>query len=199
MDKIQINEQTKSAFDFVEKIYSECAYLVKEIEGLLQREDEKFIIGKQRGYQISASSSLGLRNPEQWMYKKLCAFFVPASMTKKAEGRTETSFAGDLKIIYLLIILSEDKLKIPQIAIGVLSEFKKFTKKIPKVEYFVIPYMNKIWDFIGKHGSDSKEPYKDLKLKFKAKFVIKDLFDINSVQDVEKKLINPALRYFRQA
>ena len=199
MDKIQMNEQTKSAFDFVEKLYSECAYLVKEIEGLLQKQEEKFMIGKQRGYQISASSSLGLKNPEQWIYKKLCAFFVPASMTKRAGGRTETSFGKDLKIIYLLIILSEERLKTPQIAIGVLSEFKKLTRKIPKVEYFVIPYMERIWEFIIEHGSDSKIPYKDLKLEFKAKFVIRDLFDINSVQDVEKKLINPALRFFRQA
>ena len=199
MDKIQMNEQTKSGFDFVEKLYSECAYLVKEIEDLLQKQEEKFKIGKQRGYQISASGSLALKNPDQWMYKKLCAYFVPASLTKEVGGRTETSFGKDLKIIYLLIILSEERLKTPQIAIGVLSEFKKLTRRIPRVEYFVIPYMEKIWDWIKVHGSSKKKQYKDSQLEFDTKFVIRDLFDINSVQDVEKKLINPAMRFFRQA
>lgn len=199
MDKIQMNEQTKSAFDFVEKIYSECAYLVKEIEGILQKQEERFKIGKQRGYQISASSSLGLKNPEQWMYRKLCAYFVPSPLTREVGGRTETSFGKDLKIIYLLIILSEEKLKTPQVAIGVLSEFKKITRRIPKVEYFVIPYMEKIWDFVKRHGSGRNKLYTDSQLEFKTKFMIRDLFDINNVQDVEKKLVNPVLRYFRQA
>lgn len=197
MDKKQLNEQTDSALDFIEKLYSECAYLVKEIEGLLRNKEEKFVIGRQRGYQISASSSLGLNSPDQWMYKKLCAYFVPESMTKVIGGRTETPFGEDLKIIYLLIILSEDKFRTPKIAIGTLREFKKFTRRLRKVEYFVIPYMEKIWDLVKENGSVSNRLYKDSQIEFKAKFILRDLFDINSVQDIEKKIINPVLKKFR--
>jgi hypothetical protein len=198
MDKKQLNEQTESSFDFIEKLYSECAYLVKEIEGLLKNKEEKFVIGRQRGYQISASSSLGLNSPDQWMYKKLCAYFVPDSMTKVRGGRTETPFSKELKMIYLLIILSEDKFKTPKIAIGTLSEFKKTTKRLPKVEYFVIPYMGKIWKFVKEQGSVGSRLYKDYQIEFRTKFLIRDLFDINNVQDIEKKLINPVLRLFRK-
>lgn len=132
------------------------------------------------------------------MYKKLCAYFMPESITKVIGGRTEISFNEDLKMIYLLIILSEDKFKTPKIAIGTLSEFKKSTRRLRKVEYFIIPYMGKIWDFVKEDGSNSRRFYKDSQIEFRAKFVIRDLFDVNSVQDIEKKLINPALRLYRQ-
>ena len=41
-----IVSQTKAAFDFMEKLYLETSYLVKDIEGILYDEDEKFVIGR---------------------------------------------------------------------------------------------------------------------------------------------------------
>jgi len=197
MDKKQLTEQTEAAFDYVEKLYFECAYLIKEIEGLLKAKDEKFIMGQQRGYQISASSSLGLNNPDQWIYKKLGAYFVPENMIKVIGGRTETSFSKDLKVIYILMVLSGDELRTPKATFAVLSDFKKFTPRFPKLEYVVIPYIDRIWNFIKEQEGTKKKLYKDSFFEFKVNFVTKDLFDINSVQDIEKKLINPGLKKFR--
>lgn len=42
-------QQTKNAFDFIEKVYYEISYLIKEIEGILQQEDEEFTILKVSG------------------------------------------------------------------------------------------------------------------------------------------------------
>ena len=199
MDKKLLNDQTRSAFEFIEKLYAESSYLVKEIEGLLRNKEEIFVIGKQRGYQISASASSGLNSPEQWIYKKLCAYFVPETMTKIIGGRTETSFSKDLKIIYLIIILSEEELKSPQIAIGILSRFKKLTVRFPKLEYFIISYIDRIWNSIKELKGTKHKLYKDSSFEFNVNFVIKDLYDVNSIQDIEKKLVNPALRMFRKS
>jgi hypothetical protein len=52
-NKSEIIEQTNLAFDFIEKLYLESSYLIKEIEGNLNEEEEKFVIGKPSGYGIS--------------------------------------------------------------------------------------------------------------------------------------------------
>ena len=48
-NKNDLIEQTYLAFDFIQKLYLEVSYLIKEIEGNLQEEKEKFIIGKPGG------------------------------------------------------------------------------------------------------------------------------------------------------
>ncbi len=40
----ELATQTRNAFDFVQKIYFELSYLIKEVEGLLQQQDDNFII-----------------------------------------------------------------------------------------------------------------------------------------------------------
>lgn len=46
MNKTELVEQTYLAFDFLTKLFHESAYLIKEIEGLLGKEPEDFLIGK---------------------------------------------------------------------------------------------------------------------------------------------------------
>ena len=57
VDKAHLMEQTNLAFDFIQKLHLEVSYLIKEIEGILYEEEEKFIIGRPSGYEISARSS----------------------------------------------------------------------------------------------------------------------------------------------
>lgn len=40
MNKKEIVEQTKLAFDLLEKLYFESSYLIKEIEGILSQEEQ---------------------------------------------------------------------------------------------------------------------------------------------------------------
>ena len=59
MDK-DIVMQTKNAFDFVQKLFFEVSYLIKEIEGMVQQETEEFVIVKPSGYHVTTRTSTGL-------------------------------------------------------------------------------------------------------------------------------------------
>ena len=49
MDRSEIVQQTKLAFDFIQKLYFEVSYLIKEIEGLFAEEEEGFILCRPSG------------------------------------------------------------------------------------------------------------------------------------------------------
>ena len=103
MDKKQMNEQANLAFEFIDKLYFEITYLIKEIEGLLKREDEEFLIGRPRGYGITVGSSTGIDYPGWWWYKKFSVFFVKENMTKTMGGRSITSFQKNFVLTFYLI------------------------------------------------------------------------------------------------
>ena len=75
-NKKQVTEQCKLAFDFVQKLFLEVSYFIKEVEGLLL--EESFIIGRPKGYQISARSSLGLEpvSVNMWLLRRFAVFFA---------------------------------------------------------------------------------------------------------------------------
>ncbi|GFP32571.1 hypothetical protein HKBW3S42_00875 [Candidatus Hakubella thermalkaliphila] len=108
-EKEEILRQTALAFDFIQKLYLEVSYLIKEIEGTLQEEDEKFVIGRPAGYGISARSSTGLEsnNVSLWLLKKFAVFFVSEEKTKLERGQTITELHKDLKVLYLRIVLND--------------------------------------------------------------------------------------------
>lgn len=198
MDKKQMKEQANLAFEFIEKLYFEITYLIKEIEGLLKQEDEKFVIGRPRGYGITVGSSTALDYPDWWWYKKFSVFYVPKDNTKTQGGRTITSFQNDLKIIYLIINLSDKNISSPKMAIGALYAIHcKSPEHYKKFEDATVHYLNSIWDLVMNHPNFSEGTYEDKYMKLKGRFMVKDLLDINNTQDIQKKLLAPALRQFR--
>ena len=86
----QLIDQTKLAFDFLQKLYLEVSYLIKETEGLLHEEEEKFLIGKPSGYGVSSRSSTGLESNSisLWLLRKFAVFFVPEDKTTLKKGQT---------------------------------------------------------------------------------------------------------------
>ena len=100
MEKSKIIEQTKLAFDLIQKLYHEVAFLIKEIEGQLSEEDENFVIGKPGGYQVTYKSSTGLEqvNVNKWLPRTMGVFFVPEEMMELG-GTTNTKFTNETKII----------------------------------------------------------------------------------------------------
>ena len=42
MNKSELIAQTRLAFEFIQKLYFEISYLIKEMEGLLAEEEEEF-------------------------------------------------------------------------------------------------------------------------------------------------------------
>jgi hypothetical protein len=67
------------------KTISGVSHPIKEMEGLLNEEDEEFIIGRLSGYGISKRSSTGLEanNVALWLMKTFAVFFVPQKMTEQ--------------------------------------------------------------------------------------------------------------------
>jgi hypothetical protein len=183
MTKPELISQTKTAFEFVQKLYLESSFLIKEIEGLLSEESEKFIMGRSSGYAVSASSSNGLE-PNQvnmWLYKKVSVFFIPNAMTEIIKGQTVTPFESKPKILFYRIVFDDKELSEPGVFFGILDNINKVdTKKESRLEI-----------------RSGKFHHKDSYISLDADLAKVNLYDINTSKDIEKVLIKPCLKLFR--
>jgi hypothetical protein len=198
-NKSEIVEQTNLAFDFIEKLYLESSYLIKEIAGILNEEEEKFIIGKPSGYGISTTSSRGLEinNVRLWLLKKFSVFFIPEEKTALRGGGTITIIDKDLKILYLRIVLNDKNIKEPAVYFGVLYNIQKKpeAKWITKFERVmgIFEYNDyKVFKDVGKIN------YENIYIKVQGELIKNNLFDINDSETIVKKIINPSLKLFRK-
>lgn len=199
VNKNEIIEQTNLAFDFVQKLYLEVSYLIKEIEGILHEEEEKFIIGKPAGYGISARSSTGLEstNVNLWLLRKFAVFFVPEDKTEMKRGQTITRIDENLKILYLRIVLTGKNINEPAVYSGVLYNIQKKNqaKWIVKFEN-VMGYLEYNDDKIFKNAE--KIDYEDAYIKIQGELVKNNLFEITDSGTILKKIIKPSLDLFRK-
>jgi hypothetical protein len=196
-DKNELIEQTHLAFDFIQKLYLEASYLVKEVEGILYEEEEKFIIGRPSGYGISSARSSGLEssNVTQWLMRKFSVFFVPEDKTKLERGQTITKIDENLKVLFFRIVLNNKDIKEPKIFSGILYNIKKK----PQVKW------NKIENAMGHieyHGDKIFKNIKDIDfedgyIKFQGKFDEINLFKINDSESILRKIIKPSLELYR--
>ena len=197
MGKTDIVHQTKLAFDFIEKIYLEISYLIKELEGLLGEEEEGFIIGKPSGYSITSRSSQGLEstNVSLWSLKKMSVFFIAKGLTRLSGGVTATAFSNELKLIYLRIILDERDISEPYIVLGVFYDFIDMHKKWPTKFEQLMAHMEY---HEGKVFSNRETvDFEDSNTKFKGKLFRVNLFDIGSSEDIVKLVVTPLLEIYR--
>lgn len=74
--KSEMIQQTNLAFEFLQKLFLEVSYLIKEAESMYLVEKEEFMIGKPGGYAISIRNSKGLEssNVDLWLYRKLSTY-----------------------------------------------------------------------------------------------------------------------------
>ena len=198
-NKSKIVEQTNLAFDFIEKLYLESSYLIKEIAGILNEEEEKFVIGKPSGYGISTTSSRGLEvsNVRLWLLKKFSVFFIPEEKTALRGGGTITKIDKDLKILYLRIVLNDKNIKEPAVYFGVLYNIQKKpeAKWITKFERVmgILEYNDyKVFKDVGKIN------YENIYIKVQGELIKNNLFDINDSNAIVEKIIKPSLKLFRK-
>jgi len=198
-NKNEIVEQSNLAFNFVEKLYLESSYLIKEIEGILNEEEEKFVIGRPTGYAISSVSSRGLEtnNIRMWLLKKFSVFFVPEEKTEYKRGVHTTKINKDLKVLYLRIVLYDKNVKEPTVYSGVLyniekkveiSWIKKFEHIMTNLEY----NENKVFKDIQKIN------YENIYIKIQGELIKNSLFEINDSESIVKKIIKPSLELYRK-
>jgi len=198
-NKNEIVEQTNLAFGFIEKLYLESSYLIKEVAGILNDEEEKFVIGKPSGYGISTTSSRGLEvnNVRLWLLKKFSVFFIPEEKTALRGGGTITKIDKDLKILYLRIVLNDKNIKEPAVYFGVLYNiekksktkwFSKFEQAMSNLEYNDYKVFKDI----------KKIDYENIYIKVQGELIKNSLFEITNSETIVEKIIKPSLELYRK-
>jgi len=196
--KSEAIEQTNLAFDFMQRLYLETSYLIKEVEGILQREEEKFIFGKPTGYGVTARSSTGLEqdNVNLWPMRGFAVFFVPKDKTKIERGQTITRIDEKLKVLYLRIVLNDKDIEEPAIYSGVLyniqitsrGKWNKFENVMGHIEYHVRRIV----------GNSERINYEDPFIKIQGKLIRNYLFEINDSEVILKRIVQPSLELYRK-
>ena len=95
----ELETSWRNAFDFVQKFYFEISYLIKEVEGQLAKEPEKFVICRKTGYGVTSytSTQLDARQVQCWIPATLMVAFVPEDCTKPHQGVTITPIKDSLR------------------------------------------------------------------------------------------------------
>ena len=191
-----LNVQFQNAFEFINKLHHEISYLIKEVEGILQQEDEQFIIGRPGGYQVTTRTSTGLEpvNVEYWMPKTFTVFFRPGEQT--AQSVTNTKFHESLRLLLIHIDLFRKDVNKPRIIFGCLNKvlchrpekFKKFEQIVGKFPYHHHRILHGLPNISYTDGDCTLEGY----------MYEEDLFSINSSDDISNNIIPKMLNLYRK-
>lgn len=195
MSKEEIIKQTKLAFDFVRRLYLETSYFIKEVEGILQQEEEQFQILRPSGYGITTFRSIGLESGvEDWCIRKGAVFFVAKQDTEISRGQTITRFKPDLKVVLLRFLLHDKDLAEPEVWAGVISKIieKADTPKFEGHAWKFAYYDKRILRDIGESA------YEDGEISFKLNLAKKPLYDMNNAEDIQKQIIDPVVAIYRR-
>lgn len=194
---ISLSKQTENAFEFISKLFFEVSYLIKEVEGILQREEEHFLICRPSGYAVTTRTSSGLdsMNVEMWLPKNFIVAFSPEEMTRPVKGQTATQFTPELKLLLLSIELAGKNISNPRIIAGSVSNI--VSKKIKTYDKFE----KLMWIF--SYNREKVFPktlltsYEDSYCSFSLDLFEQPLFEINKTEDVKSKIVDPMLTDFR--
>jgi len=197
MNKTEIAKQIKNAFEFIQKLYNESSYLIKEIEGQLAESEHRFQFLKTSGYAISARSSNGLEpnNVNFWLLRRFGVAFVEETNTELKKGQNSTEINDDLKVLYFRIVLDDKNESAPQLIFGVFYKIKKYKDWIKKFENLMghFEYVdNKIFTKLP------NVDYKDGNFKISGTFKKVNLLDINSSDKLIEEVINPAIKIYEK-
>lgn len=196
--KNELAEQSKLAFDFIQKLYFEVSYLIKEVESNLNEQEENFIIGRPGGYSVSGRTSSGLEanNVKLWLMKRFAVYFAPVDFTITVKGQQKTPITGELKLLYMRFTLEDESINEPKIIFGVLynlvdkkrhHDFEKFDRWMGHIEYCE----HKVF-------SNPKDlQYEDAHIMMSGKFITLNLFDINDSVSIKEKIVDPMLDLYR--
>ncbi|WDL97769.1 hypothetical protein [Alicyclobacillus sp. ALC3] len=193
-NKLKLVEQTQLAFDFIQKLYMEVSFLIKEVESTLNEEEETFVIGKPSGgYAITARSSNGLEvnNVNLWLLRKLAVFFVPeAFIDTESKG---TPINESLRVIYMRIVLNDKSVTEPTVHAGVLYDFEQ--RKHQRLEQCM-----GLFEYVEHRMFKDPEhiAFEDSNVKLRGKLMPTSLYDLNTSEDVVERLIKPTLQLFRE-
>lgn len=196
-DKHQVAQQIELAFDFIQKMYLESVYLIREIEGQLAEHDSHFVILKPSGYGVNSRSSNSLEPNwvNFWLMRKFGVAFIPESQTETLKAQTHTEITDSLKVLYFRIILNDKKIKEPKLLFGTFYNIKKqkdggWVKKFENLMGQFEYVDNKLF------GNLPDVTFENSEFQLKGRFKEVNLLDINSSEELITKVINPAIKIF---
>ena len=189
-------EQTNNAFEFIEKLYLETSYLIKEVEGQLQQMTEEFVILRPAGYQVSALTSQGLeaKNVGFWLRKRLAVAFVPEGMTELRSGQTHTPFSDDLRVMFLTIVYYSADLNEPMAFFGYVDRIESKAKNYKKFEHTMWEFPSSAMKMLN---SGPKISFDDGYCSMSGEVKKLKLYSLKTNEDVRKKLIEPMVKLYR--
>jgi len=196
-NKTEIKKQIKNAFEFIQRLYNESSYLIKEIEGQLGESEYRFQILRPSGYSVSTRSSTGLEanNVSLWLPRKFSVAFVEEDVTEITKGQNFTEISKELKVLYFKFKLDEKNIDEPKLLFGVFYDIEKYKDWVKKFENLMgsLEYVdNKM--FLKFPNID----YKDGTFRIKGKFKTVNLLDINSSLELNEKVLEPAIKMYEQ-
>jgi hypothetical protein len=193
--------QTKLAFDILQRLYDECAMLVRELELALNREQERLVVVRPAGYGISSRRSVGLdpTNVQLWPLRKFSILFVPEAATKLKDGVTHTS--PDVRGLYLRFVLDDyasivfggHPLQQPTIIYAVFREVTpkgkliKLEELLAHIEYRDAAVFRQL----------PQVQFEDVKVRIVGTCEKVNLFDLTDAVAVSDGLVKPALALYR--
>ncbi len=198
MNKKDLSKQISNAFEFIQKLYHESSFLIKEIEGQLAESDHRFKILKKKGYGINSvsSTSLDASNIKSWLLRKFSVVFAEEENTTSKNGVTLTTINYDLKVVYVRIILNDKDENSPQLVFGVLYDIEvKDHKKFDKLEQLMGQFESLDNKMFSKFPNID---YKGSIFSLKGKLKKVDLLDINSSEELVNKVINPVIKMYEE-
>jgi hypothetical protein len=193
----ELETSWRNAFEYVQKFYLETSYLIKEVEGHLQKEREKFVMCKTTGYAVTARLSSGLDpwQVELWIPATLTVAFVPEKCTTDSKGVTVTPFGNSLRVLFLHIEAYWSGTKRPEIYSGILEKIKRKQRYLKKIENLMFEFAYNPDEVFAKLP---KIDYEDRHCSFVGHAHTVPLLSISSAQDVKDKLVNPMLKLYRK-
>jgi hypothetical protein len=181
----------------VQKFYFEISYLIKEVEGQLEKEPEKFVFCRSGGHAVTSYTSSGL-DPRQvrcWLPATLTAAFVPEQSTKATQGYTATPLDTSLRALLLHIEAYWSGTERPVIFSGVLERVRSKRKDTTKLENLMYEFAynpDQVFDKLP------KIEYEDSYCTLIGHANTTPLLSITSAQDVKDKLVDPMLKLYRK-
>jgi hypothetical protein len=193
----ELETSWRNAFDFVQKFYLEISYLIKEVEGQLAKEPEKFVICRKTGYGVTSynSTQLDARYVPCWIPATLMVAFVPEDCTKLHQGVTITPIKDSLRPLLLHVEAHWSGMQRPIIHSGILERVRSKRKDITKFEHLMFEFAYNPDDVFAKLPEID---YADRTCSLTGRATTTPVFSINSAQDVKDKLVDPMLKQFRK-
>jgi hypothetical protein len=191
----EIKTQIKNAFEFIQKLYYESSYLIKEIEGQLGESDNPFQILKPTGYSVSSRSSTGLEsnNVSLWLLRKFSVAFVEVGSAESSKGQNITEITSDLKVLYFKFTLDDKNIEEPELMFGVFYNIASKKESVKKFENLmgILQYTdNKVFTKFPKID------YTDNTFTLEGKFQKVNLLDITSSIELQEKVIKPIIEIY---